>query len=185
MARVMISVLATVLVAFASVAQAGDDSGIYIGGSVGYASVDYSKNDGDINFDDDDTAYKVFVGYNFGIIPLIDLGVEGSYVDFGSQDGRLAGTNGNTIEVTGWDAFGVAGLTFGPFGIFAKAGMIAWNADLDTRSFGNSTDSGNDPAYGIGAKFQIASFAIRAEYEYFDLDNVDLDFISVGAAYTF
>jgi outer membrane immunogenic protein len=125
------------------------------------------------------------VGYNFGIIPLLDLGIEGSYVDFGTQDGKILNTTGNEIEATAWDAFGVVGLSLGPFGLFAKAGMAAWNVDIDTNNFGNASESGEDPVYGIGAKFQIASFAIRAEYELFAFDDVDMDFYSVGVAYTF
>jgi opacity protein-like surface antigen len=173
------SVIGCMFLLMANFAQAGDDSGIYIGASVGSANVDAS--DDEFDFDDDDLGYKIFVGYNFGIIPLIDLGIEGSYVDFGSQDGK---TSGNEIETTAWDAFGVFGLTFGPFGIFAKAGVAEWNIDVDTNN-GSFSESGNDPVYGIGAKFQIASFAIRAEYEIFEFDNVDMDYYSVGAAYTF
>ena len=185
MTRLIVSVLACVLVGMANLAQAGDDSGIYIGGSVGSANIDYSDNGDDIDFDDDDLGYKIFVGYNFGIIPLIDLGIEGSYVDFGSQDGKIAGASGNEVEATAWSAFGVAGLTFGPFGIFAKAGVAEWNVDVDPRNARSFSESDNDAAYGIGAKFQTASFAIRAEYEMFELGDVDMDFYSVGAAYTF
>ena len=183
-----LSVIGCIFVLMANLAQAGDDSGIYIGGSVGSANIDYSDNSDDIgriDFDDDDVGYKIFVGYNFGIIPLIDLGIEGSYVDFGSQDGKIGGISGNEVEATAWSAFGVAGLTFGPFGIFAKAGVAEWSVDVDPKNARSFSESDNDPVYGIGAKFQIASFAIRAEYEMFELGDVDMDFYSVGAAYTF
>jgi outer membrane immunogenic protein len=174
-------VISCMFLLMANVAQAGDESGIYIGGSVGSANVDYQDKGNGIDFDDDDTGYKIFVGYNFGIIPLLDLGIEGSYVDFGTQDGKVAGVKGGEIEATAWDAFGVVGLTLGPFGLFAKAGVATW--DVDTKNVGK--ESGEDPVYGIGAKFQIASFAIRAEYELFAFDDVDMDFYSVGVAYTF
>jgi hypothetical protein len=39
----------------ANLAQAGDESGIYIGGSVGSANVDYQEKASGIDFDDDDT----------------------------------------------------------------------------------------------------------------------------------
>ena len=153
-------------------AFAGADSGFYVGGSVGDASVKIDDSD----FDESDAAYKIFGGYNIGFIPLVDFAVEGSYVDFGS-----AGSNVGNVDITGWDAFGLAGLSFGPFGIFAKAGAIAWDADT---SIGGG-DSGTDPAYGLGARFAIGSFAIRAEYEVFDLDGADLEMVSVGGSYTF
>ena len=33
------------------------------------------------------------------------------------------------LKFTGVNAFGLAGLSFGPFGIFAKAGIINWDLD--------------------------------------------------------
>jgi opacity protein-like surface antigen len=167
--------------------QAGGDSGFYVGGGVGSSTI---KGDGtDLNgtkfkFDNDDTGYKVIVGYNFGIIPLIDLGVEGSYVDFGEiNDSTPVGRA--DAEATGYDAFGVGALTFGPFGVFAKAGAIKWDSKT---SLGQTSekDSGTDAAYGVGARFQLLSFSIRAEYEVFDVDGVDdLTLASVSALYTF
>jgi hypothetical protein len=153
---------------------AGADSGFYIGAGVGDATV----TDNDTNFDASDSAYKIFGGYNIGFIPLVDFAVEASYVDFGAPS-----TSAGSIDVTGVDAFGLAGLSFGPFGIFAKAGMINWDADA---TFGtlSSSDSGSDSAYGVGARFAIGSFSVRAEYEYFDVQD-GIDMVSVSGVYTF
>jgi hypothetical protein len=101
-----------------------------------------------------------------------------SYVDFGNPS-----TSAGNVEVTGLNAFGLAGLSFGPFGIFAKAGAIDWDID-STFSSTSSSDSGTDPAYGVGARFAIGSFAVRAEYEVYDLD-VDVDMVSVSGVFTF
>ena len=163
-------------------AFAGADSGFYIGAGVGQASVgdiDDVEDVGDIDFDGDDTGYKLIAGYNFGIIPLIDLAVEGAYVDFGKPEDGLVEVDANAFAV-----FGLAGVNLGPVGIFAKAGMFSWDADA---SIGNESfsDDGTDPAYGVGARFQIASFQIRAEYEYFDADPAALDLISASLLYTF
>lgn len=156
-------------------AMAGADSGFYIGAGAGdaTASVDIA------NFDESDTSYKIFGGYNIGFIPLVDFAVEASYVDFGNP-----GNSDLNIEVSGINAFGLAGLSFGPFGIFAKAGAISWDLDSNIGN-GNGDDSGTDPAYGIGARFAIGSFAVRAEYELFDLGDVDVDMVSVSGVYTF
>ena len=166
--------LTSILLSAPATSFAGADSGFYIGAGVGDASVDVG------DFDESDSAYKIFGGYNFGVIPLIDLAVEASYVDFGnpSQGDR-------NIEITGLNAFGLAGLSFGPFGIFAKAGMIDW--DVDTSESGVSgSDSGTDPAYGIGARFALGSFAVRAEYEVYDVDSeADVEMLSVSAVFTF
>ena len=151
---------------------AGAESGFYIGAGVGDATVK------ETNFDASDSAYKVFGGYNIGFIPLVDFAVEASYVDFGKPS-----TSIGSVEVTGLDAFGLAGLSFGPFGVFAKAGAISWNSD-STLGAASTSESGTDAAYGVGARFAIGSFAVRAEYEVFDLD-ADLDMVSVSGVFTF
>ena len=151
-------------------AVAGTKSGLYIGAGAGNASIQENT------FDASDTSYKILAGYNIGFIPLVDFAVEGSYVDFGSPN-----SNGSSVDVTAFDAFGLAGLSFGPFGVFAKAGAASW--DLKTNSGGS--DSGTDPVYGIGARFSLFAFQVRAEYERFKFDNADADMISVSALFTF
>ncbi|NOQ88597.1 MAG: outer membrane beta-barrel protein [Gammaproteobacteria bacterium] len=170
--RILFICLTGFFLTMPAVVFAGADSGFYVGAGVGDASVK------DADFDASDSAYKIFGGYNIGFIPLVDFAVEASYVDFGKPSTSLG-----SVEVTGLNAFGLAGLSFGPFGIFAKAGMISWDADS---TFGSvtSSDSGTDPAYGVGARFAIGSFAVRAEYEVYDLD-ADLDMVSVSGVFTF
>ena len=169
-------------------ASAGSDSGFYLGGSIGQATVkfkDQTPDGDDFEFSEDDSAYKIFGGYNFGIIPLIDLAVEGSYVDFGKPN--MTSTTGTTIatDLTGWDAFGLAALTFGPFSVFGKAGLIAWNSDFNIGTV-SSSNSGTDSAYGLGAKIQFGSLAARAELEYFDIGELDDVYMgSIGLSYTF
>jgi hypothetical protein len=162
------------------VAAAGAESGLYLGGSLGTTSVDVDT--GTVEFDDDDSGYKIFAGYNFGLIPLLDLAIEGSYVDFGEVSSAEIGNA--DVGITGWDAFGVAGFKLGPIGVFGKVGMIAWESESDAVQ-DELDDSGSDPAYGIGASFQLGSLAFRAEYELFDTGDADVDYFSVGAAWTF
>jgi len=153
---------------------AGADSGFYIGAGVGGAPVEV------VDFDESDFAYKIFGGYNFGYVPLVDLAVEASYVDFGSPSNRNI-----NVDINGFNAFGLVGLSFGPFGIFAKAGLISWDSkiSIDTNRF---NDDGVDPAYGIGARFQFGSLAVRAEYELYDLGSVsDISMVSASAVFTF
>ncbi|MDK9556022.1 outer membrane beta-barrel protein [Marinobacter sp. M216] len=180
--------LAVSLFAVSGTTLAGSDSGLYLGASVGQAQLDFDEelpDPGDVNvsidFDDEDTAYKIFGGYNFGLIPLVDLAVEGAYVDFGKFKGNVGAISDSNFEVDGWTGAGLAGIKLGPVGIFGKAGFISWDGDLD--NFGD--DDGTDPLYGIGARFTLFSFQVRAEYERYDLDNFDIDYYSVGAAFTF
>lgn len=170
-----------------TVAVAGADSGFYIGAGVGDASIKGTGTNpaqGDFSLDDSDTAIKLFGGYNFGLVPFLDLAVEGSYTDFGTTRAIYPDT-GSSFEVgmTGTSGFGLIGFDVGPIGLFAKAGFIYW--DLE-RKYTTTSDSGTDPAYGVGAKLQFGSFAVRAEYEVFDVDSLDdLSMVSVSAVYTF
>jgi len=163
-------------------AFAGAESGFYLGAGVGQASVgDISIDGGEgFSFDGDDTGYKAIVGFNFGWIPLIDLAVEGSYFDFGEPD-----DGGIDVDADALAAFGLAGVNLGPVGIFGKVGAVNWDAEVSGDSV-SADDDGTDPAYGIGARFQLGSFQIRAEYEYFDIDVLDnIGFLSASLLYTF
>lgn len=170
-------------------ALAGSDSGLYVGGSVGTAEVDYSDDDpdfgnlDDIDFNDDDNAYKVFAGYNFGLVPLLNLAVEASYINFGKYEDEIESVK-SKVELDAVTLSGLVGFNLGPIGLFGKAGFVNWDGDFKS-ALGNASESGTDPAYGVGAKVQLGSFAVRAEYEMFDLDNFDVDYYSIGASYTF
>ena len=162
------------------------DSGFYLGGSLGSADVRYNEDlpdAGDIDFDDDDLGYKVFGGFNINWLEFLDTAVELSYVDFGEQDGTVADVR-SELDVDAWTATVLGGIDIGPFGLFAKAGLASWDGDVSA-SGDSGSDDGTDPVYGVGLKFQLGSFAIRGEYEMYDLDEIDIDYFSIGASYTF
>jgi len=185
---VTVSAFLLTALSFSTSVIAGSDSGFYLGGSLGQATIkakDQTPVGEDFDFNEDDSGYKIFAGYNFGIIPLMDLAVEGSYVDFGNPNSTL--TSGTTIEydLAGRDIFGLAALTLGPFSVFGKAGVFAWDSDLLIDGV-KSSNSGSDPAYGLGVKLHFGSLAARAELEYFDVNQLnDVYFASIGLSYTF
>lgn len=162
-------------------AWGGGDSGLYIGGSLGSAGMDVTV--GNTSIDDNDMAYKIFGGYNFGLVPLVNVALEASYVDFGTAEGNVPGGSAET-SVTGFDAFGLAGVNMGPVMLFGKVGAIYWDGEASGPG-GSADDSGTDPAYGIGLQFQLLSIALRAEYEIFTIEDVDIGFVSAGVSYTF
>ncbi|WP_185230348.1 porin family protein [Teredinibacter franksiae] len=168
-----------------SMVQAGSDSGIYVGGSLGTAkqSMTFELVKGEI--DESDMGYKFFAGYNFGLFPLVDLAVEASYIDFGSVSSNVINQEFD-VETSAWNVYGVAGINLGLVGLFGKVGTVAWESDVtfDTLDQDRALD-GTDMAYGIGAKIQLDSFAVRAEYEYFDFEDIDTNMFSVGASITF
>jgi len=169
-----------------AIALAGTESGFYLGAGVGKADAgDLDDGSTNISFDGDDTGWKIFGGYNFGFIPLIDLAIEGGYVDFGKPDDNF-GPNNLEIDANGFDLFGLVGVNLGPVGLFAKAGLVQWDADASVNGQDVASDDGTDPAYGIGARLKFGSLEARAEYEYFDIDNVDdVSLLSASVAWTF
>jgi outer membrane immunogenic protein len=166
------------------------DRGLYIGGSVGQATLELPVVEG-FGFDEDDAAWKVLLGYNFELGPL-NVGVEGGYINLGEPS---FGDSTALIEFepTGYDVFGVAGIEVGPIDLFAKVGAIAW--DVEGRISGSDipdalqvslSDSGTDLAYGVGASFNLSRFSVRAEYEGFDIEDTDTVYmLSLGLVYRF
>ncbi len=168
------------------------DSGFYVGGSIGSGTIAAGVPDvsggADFNFDEDDFAWKAYGGYNFDLA-VIDLGIEGGYVDLGSPSSSFLGQDVE-ISATGWNAFALAGIELGPVGVFVKAGVISWDADIiaDVAGLGRitDTDDGSDTAYGAGVRFSLGSFEIRGEYEFFDIEGSDdVYLLSAGLVWTF
>jgi outer membrane immunogenic protein len=178
--------LAVAALLLAASVPAHADSGFYVGASIGRSTLDADISDagaGSLDFDDGDSAWKGFVGFNIDAF-VIDLAIEGGYVDFGQPAEQIAG-NDVEFDLTGWDVFGLAGVELGPIGVFAKAGFIDWSADASLNGARVASDSGTDPAYGIGVRFSLFSAEVRGEYEYFDVDDVDASLMSVGIVWTF
>lgn len=169
------------------------DSGFYVGGSVGGATIEVDFGDTGIpdfptEIDEDDTAYKLFAGYKFDL-PGIDLGIEGGYVDFGKPDfGVEVADVAVDVELdpTGFNLWGIAGIEAGPIDLFAKLGYIFW--DLEASVPGTSVDESDDGAdigYGVGVGFGLGPLQLRGEYEIYDIDDADLSMVSLGIAYQF
>ena len=183
------SLLALLLSIGAGTAQAAD-SGFYVGGSIGQATIELPS-DPTFEFDENDTAWKVFGGYNFDL-GAVDLGIEAAYVNFGEpQIGDATAYVG--FESTGFEALGVAALAVGPVDIFAKLGLIAWDvkgiiggSEVPPEFRFTDSDNGTDVAYGLGARWNFGQWGIRAELEGFDIPDADnVTMWSLGASYSF
>jgi len=186
------SILILVVIVITAMPAAAKDRGLYIGGSIGGSSLevrDFDDELGDLRFSKGDTAYKLFAGYRF----LSFLGVEAGYVDLGSPNDTVGIVDETDVEVEigvkGWDAFAIGILPIGPVDLFAKLGVVSWDADIRA-SFGDlvdrDSDSGTDTAYGLGLALRLGSFAVRIEGEQFDIGDADDVYLyTVGVTYTF
>lgn len=171
-------IAAAVSLCVSSSASAGDKSGMYAGIGLGDTNIVGSQDLEELDFDS--TGYKLVLGYNFGLIPLIDLGVEGAFVNLGEEQ-----SGSTTFEQTSWNGFGLAGLSFGPIGLFAKAGFASWSAESKVGRI-TIDESGTDPVYGLGARFSLGSLILRLEYEEYDQSKFDdISMVSAGLLYSF
>jgi OOP family OmpA-OmpF porin len=144
-------------------------SGPYVGGGLGYFSVDTG------DFDGSDTSWKLFGGYRMNPYFATEL----EYIDGGQPD-----DSGLEIDISG---FNLSVLGSWPvseqFDVFAKLGMLFW--DADARGFGD--ESGEDFSYGVGADFKFGeNWAIRGEYQRFEIEDTDTaDLFSLGVFFRF
>ena len=163
------------------------DSGFYIGGSLGNGGVEVDLGAGIPDFDETDAAWKAILGYRFDM-PVVFLSVEGGYVNFGEPTFRAGGASAS-VEPTGINLFGVVGIEAGPVDLFAKAGYIQWDADLIADDGVNPverfSDDGSDMGYGVGLSFGLGPVDIRGEYELYDIEDADVEMVSIGFTYLF
>lgn len=155
------------------------DTGLYIDGSVGQASVD------DEGIDDNDTSFRIGAGWRF----IDNFGAELGYLDLG-EVGEGNGNLAASIETDGFYA-GVAGkipLYEGATGFYlgARAGLYFWDATGRVRS-GNTTlrvdDSDNDFYVGISGGYDFnEQFGLGLSYDRYKVgdNNTDLSYAAWG-----
>ena len=186
--RTTLTLGAIALAAALAAPQAAEaDDGFYIGIGAGGATLEADLGPSAFpslpsEIDEDDSAIKVFGGYNWDL-PVVTLGVEAAYADFGEPDIDIAGDL-LLIDTTALKLWGTAAINVGPVDVFGKLGTIMWDSEAEFLGSSDSTD-GSDMGYGVGARFAIGSLEVRGEYEIYDLDGADLSMLSLGVAYRF
>jgi OOP family OmpA-OmpF porin len=166
--------IAVAVLAFAAAGQAAaqddEQKGIYVGGGLGDFSVEIDELDSDdINFDESDTAYKLFIGYRFNQF----FGAQLDYLDLGRSDSGV-GLQNLEIETGGIAARIEGTLPLAFFELFATAGLIFSDveASLGGTEFFDESDS--DPVYSVGFGFELAErVVLRLEYEVIDIESYD------------
>jgi OmpA-OmpF porin, OOP family len=202
MKKQLITFLASGILCLATMQSQADS---YFGVSGGVTDIDTGVTalTGTASLDETDSGFKVF--YGFKIKPQI--AIEFHYANLG--EATLSGNNGDnfSLENTTYvftannatikseaDSFGVSGVySFvekGTFVPFVKLGLHRWSVDYtetaSNLSAATVSDDGFDISLGLGADINLSdSFAIRVEYESFDLDGTDVTFGSIGANFKF
>jgi opacity protein-like surface antigen len=158
--------------------------GVYVGGSVlqSYFDSDSFSEDDIEDFDDDDTGWKILVGFRLNP----HFGIEGAYTDFGEANAPSVPAGGPfEANAKAFSAFGVGFLPVGPVDLFLKAGAARIDAEGNVGAV-FFDDKSTEFAYGAGVQLNIGRLGLRAEYEKFDTDEIgDLDIASLGFVFTF
>lgn len=160
-----------------------------VGVSLGSANIEID--DSGVSFDSNDFGWKIFGVYMFND----NWGIEGGYIDFGNPDDsiNIAGFGSVNVEVdaNGFELFGVGSIPVASNAdVFAKAGVIFWDADISANVAGtgaDDSDDGTDLALGVGGRWNVTDqFSLRGEWEWFDIDEADsVWMLSVGVEFRF
>jgi hypothetical protein len=152
------------------------DTGFYVGGGIGQSSLE----DDPASFDEQDTAWKAFLGFKLDFIPVVKAAVEAGYRDLGNPAAA-----GSTFEVRGYDYAALVGIGLGPIDLFGRLGQMKY----DFTSSGAPTPAeadGTANVIGVGLAFSLAGIGIRAEYEQIDIEELDnASMISLSAVFGF
>lgn len=173
--KLLTTTLAALLLGGASLAAQAQDTGFYAGVGAGQALVD------ERGYDDEDTAFSVFGGYQFHR----NFALEAGYTDFGSLEPDVAG---NDLELTSASLTAVGIVPFTDrFSGYAKAGFQRWELDRAIPGLtGTAKDDGTDPVYGLGLQYRFNDLvALRGEYTRSEVEDLDVDAAQVQVRFDF
>jgi len=159
------------------------DQGFYAGASFGKSDLKDACT-GLPNCDDSDTTLGIFGGYQFNR----HFGAEIGYTDLGKASAS-SGAASATLEAKGLEFLAVGTIPLNQqFSLYGKLGLFMWDADI--RVSGPATvltsDDGTDLTIGFGARYSFTkNLAAQLQWQRYDLDNFDVDVISVGILFRF
>lgn len=191
------------------------EEGFYLGAAVGQSDAGYSAAElqsdlaalgwtvSNPTTNDTDTAWKINGGYAFNDF----IAVEGAYVDLGKVTTRYAVSIppnqvpdilNDTASVHPYLGNGVAGAVVVTwpivperFSLSAKAGVFAWEADIDVRVVEGGTgqaqtfDDGVDGMFGLGLEYRFnEDWSVTGEWERYKLNDW-VDVPTIGVRYRF
>jgi OmpA-OmpF porin, OOP family len=202
MAAVAVSGLAA---ATAAQSQSAEDSGFYVGGGIGRASVKAEFAGNTFKLDDWDTAWRAIAGYQLN--KYVAFQVE--YIDGGTQQQQTRGGVGTTVDTQFTNivpsVLGILPIN-DTFSVYAKVGYDFYDTQLQavTRAIVNGAavvefarykdkESGEDLLYGAGVRVTRDKFSFDLLYEVVDVDldfgvgdrNWDYSMLSASATFKF
>ena len=157
------------------------DTGFYLGGSLGQATfTEWCVDDPAVLACDDKTsAWKLLGGYRF----TRNVAVEATYINWGEVDGTVAGVGRASADQTSMGLAGVLSFDVSPqLAVFGKAGFLM--TEQETRGRNTVQRDETELHYGLGARFSFTpNWAARAEWE--KTEKLKVDMLSIGVEYRF
>lgn len=131
-----------------------------------------------------DTGWKLAAGKQLNTNAAVEFG----YVDLGDASASAAGAT-CTVEADGFHASLVGSLpTTNQFSFTGRVGLFRWDAGgVCSGAFSASgSDSGTDLTFGVGMRYDMTkTVGLRAEWDRFDVDEDDVDMLSLGVVFQF
>lgn len=147
-----------------------------------YLTISIGQTDVDVPYFDDGTSFSLGAGYSLNK----NFALEASYIDFGESDDGIPPVW--TLSADAVVLSVVGKIPFNPIvSGYAKLGFAAWDAEVEEDGFGQIfSDDGTDITYGLGILFNTAGQVLGfIQYQSYELDDIDLDNVSVGAQINF
>jgi OOP family OmpA-OmpF porin len=166
------------MIALAPVASADNPDGFYAGAGVGRFNAqidDFNQLDPTIDdWDENDTAYKVFGGWRFNEI----IAFEVAYINLGEPSGEIVPGFNLDASVDGFAPYVTATIPLGIFEVYGRLGYYFYDANLTTESVASGRvefdEESEDFVYGAGIGLDLLDHInVRLEYERFDLQGLD------------
>jgi OOP family OmpA-OmpF porin len=190
--KIAAAVAAVSVAAAAPAAYAAEDAGWYLGGGVGQFNAqidDVDQVDDAIDgWDEDDTAYKFFVGYRMNKFLALEL----DYINLGEPSGAVVPGFNVDASVDGFAPYVVGTIPLGRyFELNGRVGYYFYDANMRQESAANGRvqfdEESNALAWGAGIGANIGEkFNVKFEYERFDIEHLDdADALWLNAAWRF
>jgi OOP family OmpA-OmpF porin len=186
--RIGLSALAALALTAATTAQADVGPGFYAGVGIGTTEVSEESIE-DFIADDSDNGFKFFGGYTFNEF----FAIEAAYFDLGEASGTIEDPFFGDIDfdagVSGLSASVVGRIPAGDmFSVFGKVGFAQYDVELEVSldgETGSDSESETDMVYGGGLALSFGAFEVRGEYEVLNVEDGDVNMISVSGLYRF
>lgn len=176
--------LAALITIVLSPVTAFADSGFFVGGAVGSASLDEDFNG--LAVDSNSTSFRLVVGWRFND----HFAFEGGYHSFGDFEEQIDVGGVPTSVLLEADGFTLGGVGSIPIGdrlsVFGRVGAFFWDGDADLNDVTVATPEDTNLYLGAGAGYAFTEqFSVTGDWSRYELEDAASNVFSVGFQFRF